>query len=139
MYQINCTSMPHPLYTSSSHPTPNLVGPRNVPLLLRGIQWCLLVTYRVRSTVVCTAYTSICSVQPQFPFHRISGAPTTVSEVGFMFSPRHPSLLSGISHALCLESFHCLLILQPRLRGGLLGKAILVFLRRTYTFYLLLP
>lgn len=49
-----------------------------------------------------------------------------------------PSLLYGISCAFfCLESPHHLLLLQAQLRGGLLCKVLLVFLRRTYTVFLM--
>lgn len=76
------------MHGSSSHP-PTWLAPQNVHLLLRGIHWCLVITHRVKSTFVCLAYKVICSVQPQFPFHRTLGALAVLREIGFMVSPKH--------------------------------------------------
>ena len=76
--------MLHPLYAWISLPPPTLGGPLKCHLLLRGIQWCLIITQKVKSSLAGMAYKMVCSVQSQFPFHRTLGALAIVSKIEFI-------------------------------------------------------
>ena len=66
--------MPHPLYAWISLLPPTLGGPLEMSPMLRGIQWCLIITQMVKSSLAGMAYKMVWSVQSQFPFHRTLGA-----------------------------------------------------------------
>ena len=76
--------MLHPLYAWISLPPPTLGGPLKCHLLLRGIQWCLIITQKVKSSLAGMAYKMVYSVQNQFPFHRTLGALAIVSKIEFI-------------------------------------------------------
>lgn len=68
---------------SVSH-LPPWVAPWKCYLLLRSIQWCLIITRMVKSSLAGMAYKMVCSVQSQFPFHRTLGALAIVSKIEFI-------------------------------------------------------
>ena len=117
----------------------------NVTLLLRSIQWCLVITHRVKSKFVCMAYKVVYSVQPPFPLHRIIGVLALVSNSGLVVSPRR-LLTPHLCMAFLCMAFLMLFSLpgitayssfQAQLRGCLLCKALWSPRGRAYTFYLL--